>query len=80
MQTKLTLRLEDELIQRAKAFAKKREKSLSQIVADYFQLLAKAEVKNETAISPTVQSLKGILKDTNISEQDYKDYLENKHL
>ena len=35
MQTKLTLRLDEELIKFAKVYAKERGKSLSQIVADY---------------------------------------------
>jgi hypothetical protein len=36
MQTKLTLRLEDTLIQQAKSYAKQHDKSLSQAAADYF--------------------------------------------
>ena len=39
MQTKLTLRLESELIEQAKEHAKQQGKSLSQIVADYFLIL-----------------------------------------
>jgi hypothetical protein len=39
MQTKLTLRLDDELINREKSYAKKSGKSVSQIVAAYFSLL-----------------------------------------
>lgn len=38
-QTKLTLRLDADLISRAKASAAKQGKSLSQIVADYFAAL-----------------------------------------
>ncbi len=36
MQTKLTLRLDDRLIRKAKDFASKNGKSLSQVVGDYF--------------------------------------------
>ena len=36
MQTKLTLRLDEHLIENAKVFAKQSGKSLSQMVADYF--------------------------------------------
>ena len=45
MQTKLTLQMDDELIARAKAHAKKRGKSVSQLVADYFRILEKVEQK-----------------------------------
>ena len=38
MQTKLTLRLDEELIGVAKAFARSSGKSVSRIVADYFAL------------------------------------------
>ena len=41
MQTKLTLRLDDELIEEAKSYAARAGKSVSQIVADYFRLLTK---------------------------------------
>ena len=39
MQTKLTLRLEDELIRKAKRYSKKTGKSVSMIVADYSEKL-----------------------------------------
>ena len=41
MQNKLTLRIDEKLIAKAKAFAKSNGKSVSQIVADYFNLLDK---------------------------------------
>jgi predicted HicB family RNase H-like nuclease len=40
MRTKLTLRLEDKLIEQAKSYATHAGISASQIVAEYFQLLA----------------------------------------
>ena len=79
MQTKLTLRLDDKLILRAKKSAKKRGKSVSQLVADYFQGLENLRnIENE--LTPIVQSLKGILKDSRIDEKDYKRHLEEKYL
>jgi predicted HicB family RNase H-like nuclease len=39
MQTKLTLRLDDRLIEQAKAYAQEKGRSLSQVVADYFRIL-----------------------------------------
>lgn len=76
MQNKLTLRLDESLIKRAKVYAKKNNKSLSQVVADYFQLLTR---KTENTEVPLItQSLTGIIKDTD--EDDYKRHLEKKYL
>ena len=78
MQTKLTLRLEDTLIQQAKSYAKQHDKSLSQVVADYFQILTEQSKKPE--IAPITKSLVGVLGDSNIDEKDYKKHLEEKYL
>lgn len=80
MQTKLTLRLEDELIEKAKQHAKQQGKSLSQIVADYFTAFTQKTDENEQAIAPVTQSLIGILKSKNLDEKDYKKHLEEKYL
>lgn len=79
MQTKLTLRLEEELIEQAKAYAGKAGKSLSQVVADYFRLLAAADEKPSGPSAPLTQSLRGLLKDTGVDENDYRRYQEEKH-
>ena len=78
MQTKLTLRLEYSLIQQAKSYAKQHDKSLSQVVADYFQILTQQTKK--PVIYPITQSLIGILDSSNIDEKDYKKHLEEKYL
>ena len=81
MQTKLTLRLEDNLINKAKYISNKKGKSLSKLVSDYFQLLiSKEDDKNDIQLTPTVKSLFGVLKDSKIDETDYKKYLEDKYL
>lgn len=79
MQTKLTLRLDDELINRAKSYAKKRGKSVSQIVAGYFSLLDDKPEKKTSELTPIVRSLKGSLKGANVGKKDYHKYLEEKH-
>ena len=78
MQTKLTLRLEDSLIQQAKSYAKQHDKSLSQVVADYFQVLTQQSKKPVT--SPITQSLIGVLDASDFDENDYKKHLEEKFL
>ncbi len=68
MQTKLTLRLDDKLIKRAKKLAKKRGKSVSQLVADYFFVLEEDVKNKDIELTPIVQSLKGILKNAKIDK------------
>ena len=78
MQTKLTLRLESELIERAKQHAKQQGKSLSQIVADYFAVFS--QDKNRTNTAPVTQSLLGVLKESGLDRESYKKHLEEKYL
>ena len=78
MQTKLTLCLEEQLIERAKAHAKKRGKSVSQMVADYFALLDR-EDRPET-LAPLTRSLHGALGSTAVDEDTHHKHLEEKHL
>lgn len=80
MQTKLTLRLEDQLIEQAKSYAAKTGKSVSQVVADYFKLLVSEQKKPVGRASPITQSLRGLLRESREEEKDYKKYLEEKHL
>lgn len=80
MQTKLTLRLDKSLIQRAKSFSNKSGKSVSQIVADYFALLDDGSSKEAFDLTPIVRSLKGSLRNASIDKDDYRQYLEDKYL
>jgi len=81
MQTKLTLRMEDRLINLAKSVAEKKGKSLSKMVADYFNALANKEIAEDIIeLPPNVKSLYGALADSGIDESDYKKYLEGKYL
>jgi hypothetical protein len=56
MQTKLTLRLHERLIRRAKAYARRRGKSLSQIVSDFFVGLDEPRGPGAEARSPAVRA------------------------
>lgn len=80
MQTKLTLRLDDELIEQAKNYAARSGKSVSQVVADYFRLLP---VGNEPAappaMAPLTRSLRGLLRDAQLDEADYRRHLDEKN-
>lgn len=80
MQTKLTLRLEDRLIEQAKTYAAQAGKSVSQVVADYFKMLTSEKTKTISPSTPITQSLRGFLRESKLDEKDYKKYLEEKHL
>ncbi|MCA9410241.1 MAG: antitoxin [Candidatus Omnitrophica bacterium] len=78
MQTKLTLRLEREVIEQAKEHARKEGKSLSRIVSDYLKVLTRKPEREE--LLPHTKALAGLLKGSDIDEQDYKKHLEEKYL
>jgi len=81
METKLTLKLDKAIINQAKKYAIKRQKSLSRLVEDYFRGLGNDEISDETTINPIVRELSGIIdeKDTKGWESDYSSYLEQKY-
>ncbi len=82
MQTKLTLRLEQRLIRRAKAYARRTGKSVSELVAEFFGRLdapTGEPVAPRDAQSPAVQSLVGALAGTRLDEDDYREHLAEKH-
>lgn len=82
METKLTLKLDKEIIQQAKAYASSKKLSLSKIVEAYLQALAK-EKKGEVdiKISPFVKSLSSGTKipaDLDY-KKEYSNYLTEKY-
>jgi len=80
MQTKLTLRLDDRLVRRAKAYARRSGRSVSSLVADFFALLGPGEEKKiEPELTPTVQSLLGALGREPVNEEEYYRYVEEKY-
>ena len=79
MQTKLTLRLDDRLIRRAKAYAQRSDKSLSELVADLFARLQAPTQDEAEPQSPAVRSLAGALGGKHVDREDYRAYLAHKH-
>ncbi|MDA2920532.1 DUF6364 family protein [Desulfobacterota bacterium AH_259_B03_O07] len=79
MGDKLTLRIDEKLIVKAKRIAKRSGKSVSKMIADYFKTLDEKTL-NEANLPPITKSLQGIIKKTNIHKEDYKKYLEDKYL
>lgn len=77
MNTKLTLTIEQEIIQRAKEYAKERNRSLSDIIENYLKTLTKeSKSENMKKLNPVVKSLKGSFKMP--KNMDYKKELRNR--
>jgi len=80
MQTKLTLRLDSRLIQKAKDWAATHDISVSEAVAQFFSQLPDSE---QQSVSPWLQSLTGILTPTEMTDrqaqESYLDYLAEKY-
>jgi hypothetical protein len=79
MNTKLTLRMEEIIVRKAKIEAKRRGKSVSRMVAEFIESIG-LEQNSEKELPPTTASLVGILKGKEISEEDYKTHLREKYL
>ena len=71
MQTKLTIRLDSQVISRAKKIAKKRGTSVSRMVSDYFKGAAAAERKTDKRhLPPLTRALHGSLSGSRLSKED----------
>ncbi len=79
MHTKLTLRMDEALVRRAKAEASRRGKSVSQMVGEFVASLGSRK-RDEQKLPPITASLVGVLKGHRVSESDYKRHLREKHL
>jgi deoxyxylulose-5-phosphate synthase len=80
MDTKLTLKLEQNIIEKAKDYAKENSTSLSELFENYLHNIVS---KNNQAdsITPLVKSLSGIIQldEANNHKDKYADYLINKY-
>lgn len=82
MQTKLTLRIDEVLIEQAKQYAQERGSSLSQLVAEYFTVLVTASEEDTSfadSLPPITRSLLGVLNESAFEPEDYGRYLEEKY-
>ena len=80
MDTKLTVRLDSDIIERAKLYARSHNISVSHIIESYLDSMTKPNTK-EIEITPLVKSLSGVVKLN--ADFDYKknygDYLADKY-
>lgn len=73
--TKLTLSIDQALIEKARRYSRSRGTSISQLVSRFLAALPEGETAE---YSPTVRRLLGILP-TEVEEGDYRRHLEEKH-
>lgn len=81
MDTKLTLKLDSDVIEKAKAYAENRGESLSRMVENYFLGLTQESRRNEGEPRGVVAELAGLLAGAEIvDEKDgYAEYLSKKY-
>ena len=79
MKTKLTLRLDNRLIQHAKSHARRTGKSVSRLVADYFVLFDQRTVPGDELLPPVTKALYGALAQGQVDRADYYKHLEEKY-
>lgn len=79
MQTKLTLRLDSELIEQAKAYSRATGRSVSELVAAYFALLGREVPPSDASVPSVVRALHGRLAGADGEESDYRRHLEDKY-
>lgn len=81
MNTKLTLKLEDNIIKKAKGYAEKNGRSLSELVENYFRVLTENDKNQNLPYSKIVEELTGVIKlKRNFDEKkEYSDYLLKKY-
>ena len=80
METKLTIRLKESVIKRAKIYARSHKISLSKMIESYLDSITK-DKKMEIEITPLVKSLSGVidLPADYDYKKEYTDYLTGKY-
>lgn len=82
MDSKLTLRLSDNVIKRAKIYAREHQISLSKLIETYLDSITKQnDNKNIIEITPLVQSLSGVIDvpDDYDHRKEYREHIEEKY-
>lgn len=78
MGTKLTLYMDENLVDKAKRLAEQDGVSLSGLISNYLRSIT-GTVPDVGATTPKVSALTGILDAISVSEEDHIGYLEEKH-
>jgi hypothetical protein len=79
MDSKLTLKLNDSVIAKAKQYAKEYNISLSRMIENYLTAITKSK-KSKNEISPLVKNLTGVINlEDKVYRKDYTDFLSKKY-
>lgn len=79
MDSKLTLKLDSKVIERAKKYARQNNISLSRLIENYLQFVASQNEKTPE-VTPLVESLTGVITlDSEDIGKDYSDFLAKKY-
>lgn len=78
MNTKLTLNVDESIVEEAKIYASYNKISLSKLVENYLQSLTREEDKINK-VSPLVESLTGVIPDNVDERKAYRDYITKKY-
>jgi Family of unknown function (DUF6364) len=81
MDTKLTLKLDQAVIEKAKLYARHRGVSLSRVVESYFLGLTREEAPTSRELTGIVAELAGVLagKEVDTSKDSYAEHLTRKY-
>ncbi len=80
MNTKLTLRLNEDVISRIKIYASNQQQSLSKFTETLFRQILDSSINEKHGLTPIVKKYKGIIK-TDIEDErdDLLEYMMEKH-
>ena len=79
MNTKLTLNIDQNIIEEAKSYAKNHSVSLSKLIENYLSSITTKESKKKSTVSPLVESLTGIIPNDYDERNDYRNYIDQKY-
>jgi hypothetical protein len=82
MDHKLTLKLDNQVVERAKTYARKKNTSLSKLIESYLEFLTTDHsAENSQEVTPLVKSISGVLKpDASLDyKTSYKKHLTKKY-
>lgn len=81
MDTKLTLKLDSEIIKQAKLYASESNTSLSRMIENYLGAIVQSSQKNARKVHPLVEELTGVvqLDESMDYKKAYKEYLIEKY-
>jgi hypothetical protein len=81
MEAKLTLKMDEEVVEQAKVFAREKGTSLSRLVESYLRQLTSKVKDDQSELSPLVKSMtvKFDLPADFDAREDYRDFLNEKY-